>query len=142
MNIIVTITVIALIIMGLFHFYWALGGKIGLDKALPTKDGKLLLNPGKILTALVGIALLGFAYIAYILQFNDLGTLQYAKYYIYTAWILSAIFIIRAIGEFNAVGFFKKIKETQFAIYDTKYFSPLCLVLGVIFSILAYSGEY
>lgn len=138
MNIIVIITIIALIIMGLFHFYWVVGGKIGLDKALPTKDGKLLLNPGKILTTIVGISLVGFGYIAYVLQFNDLSTMQYAHYYINIGWMLSAIFIIRSIGEFNTVGFFKKIKETQFSIYDTKYFSPLCLVLGVIFSILAY----
>lgn len=138
MNIIVIITIIVLIIMGLFHFYWVIGGKIGLDKALPTKDGKLLLNPGKILTTIVGIGLLGFGYIAYVLQFKDLTTMQYANYYVNISWMLSAIFIIRAIGEFNAIGFFKKIKETQFAIYDTKYFSPLCLVLGVIFSIRAF----
>lgn len=131
-------TIITLLIMGLFHLYWVVGGKIGLDKALPTKDGKLLLNPGKISTTIVGISLIGFGYIVYVLQFNDLSTMKYANYYINIGWILSAIFIIRAIGEFNVVGFFKKIKETQFAIYDTKYFSPLCLVLGDIFSILAY----
>jgi len=138
MNIITSFTITTLIIMGLFHFYWVVGGKIGLDKALPTKDGKLLLNPSKILTTIVGVGLIGFGYIAYVLQFNDLSTMQYSNYYINIGWILSAIFTIRAIGEFNAIGFFKKIKETPFAIYDTKYFSPLCLVLGIIFSILAY----
>ena len=138
MNIIITITIIALIIMGVFHFYWVLGGKVGLDKALPTKDGKLLLNPNKILTAIVGIGLIGFAYIAYVLQFNDLSKMEYAQYYINIGWILSLIFIIRAIGEFNAVDFFKKIKGTPFALYDTKFFSPLSLVLGIIFAILTY----
>ena len=50
MNLITSITIITLAIAGLFHFYWAFDGKIGLDRAIPTKDGKALLNPGKILT--------------------------------------------------------------------------------------------
>ena len=57
---------------------------------------------------------------------------------LYSGIFLSIIFTIRAIGEFNAVGFFKKIRDTEFAIYDTKYFSPLCLILGVVFAMLAY----
>jgi len=39
MKLIGLITIITLIIAGLFHFYWAFGGKIGLDRAIPTKDG-------------------------------------------------------------------------------------------------------
>ena len=140
MNIIVILTIITLIIMGLFHFYWVIGGKLGLDKALPTKDGKLLLNPGKVLTSIVGIGLIGFSYIAYILQSNNLNTMEYANYYINIGWAISIIFIMRAIGEFNAVGFFKKIQNTNFAIYDTKYFSPLSLALGVIFAVFAYKA--
>lgn len=138
MNSIVIITVSILILMGLSHFYWAVGGKIGLDKTLPTKDGKLLLNPNKLSTVIVGISLFGFAYIAYVLQFKDMSTILYANYYIYIAWGLSIIFIIRAIGEFNSMGFFKKIKGTTFATFDTRYLSPLCLVLGIVFAILAY----
>jgi len=34
MNFVSIITVFTLIIIGLFHFYWAFGGKIGLSKAL------------------------------------------------------------------------------------------------------------
>jgi len=138
MSFIATITILVLIIMGLFHFYWAFGGKVGLDKALPTKDGIKLLNPSKALTFFVGVVLIVFAYIAYGLQFYDFSVNTNRSFYLYFGIFLSIIFIIRAIGEFNAVGFFKKIKDTEFAIYDTKYFSPLCLILGVIFAILAY----
>ncbi len=138
MNFIAISTIFTLIIMGLFHFYWAFGGKIGLDKALPTKDGKLLLKPSKSLTILVGIVLNSFAYIAYALQFYDFTVNENRNFYLYSGIFLSTIFIIRAIGEFNAVGFFKKIKDTEFAIYDTRYFSPLCLILGVIFAMLTY----
>ena len=66
--------------------------------------------------------------------------MTYSNYYINLGWILSVIFIIRAIGDFNFLGFFKKRKNTPFAIYDTIYFSPLCLVFGVIFSILTYNA--
>ena len=136
MDLIAAMTVLALLIMGVFHFYWSFGGLIGLDKALPTKNGKLLLNPSKPLTFFVGIALLIFAYIAYSLQFYDFSIVGGSDLYRYSGFFLSIIFILRAVGEFNAVGFFKKIKNTEFAIYDTKYFSPLCLVLGIVFAVL------
>jgi len=132
MNFIAIVTIALLIIMGLFHFYWAFGGKVGLDKVLPVKDGKYLINPGRILTFIVGIFLLAFAFVAYLLRFD----VVIADYIVYAGWTLSALFILRAIGEFNAVGFFKKIKSTDFAEYDTKYFSPLCVYLGVVFAML------
>ena len=81
---------------------------------------------------------MSFAYVAYALQFYDFTVNGNRNLYLYSGIFLSTIFILRAIGEFNAVGFFKKIKDTEFAIYGTKYFSPLCLILGVIFAILAY----
>ncbi|RUM63417.1 MAG: hypothetical protein DSZ04_05455 [Sulfurimonas sp.] len=37
------------------------------------------------------------------------------------------IFFLRFIGNFNAVGLFKKIKSTTFAHYYTRYFMPLTL---------------
>lgn len=138
MSFVATITILALIIMGLFHFYWVFGGKVGLDKALPTKDGIKLLNPSKALTFFVGVVLIVFAYIAYALQFYDFTVNENQNFYLYSGIFLSTIFTLRAIGEFNAVGFFKKIKDTEFAIYDTRYFSPLCVILGVVFAILVY----
>jgi len=138
MDLIAAITVLTLLIMGVFHFYWSLGGLVGLDKALPTKNGKLLLNPSKPLTFFVGIILLIFAYIAYALQFYDFSIVGGSDLYRFSGLFLSTIFILRAVGEFSLVGFFKKVKNTEFAIYDTKYFSPLCLVLGIVFAILVY----
>ncbi|WP_281635816.1 DUF3995 domain-containing protein [Flavobacterium marginilacus] len=43
---------------------------------------------------------------------------------------------MRAIGDFNYVGFFKKIKLAKFGKNDTKYFSPLCLIIGILTLIL------
>jgi len=45
---------------------------------------------------------------------------------------LFSIFLLRAIGDFNYVGFFKKIKDTNFGKMDSKYYSPLCLVIAIM----------
>jgi len=122
-------TSILLITLALFHFYWALGYKWGFDKAIPTEiKGQRRLNPPKILTALVGIFLLGFAYVAYMLVQGHHDTLR-----VYMGWTIGIIFILRAIGEFKIVGIFKKIKGTLFAKYDTYLYIPLCLFIGYSF---------
>lgn len=53
----------------------------------------------------------------------------------YGYWIIPSIFILRAIGDFKYVGFFKKVRNTEFAKTDSKWFAPLCLTIG-IFGIL------
>lgn len=50
--------------------------------------------------------------------------------------LIGAIFILRAVGEFKYIGFFKKMKNSQFARLDTKYYSPLCLFIGVMALVL------
>ena len=137
MTAITILTIFALCLIGVLHFYWALGGKIGMDIAVPTKDGNRLINPGKIATVIVGIALFGFAYIAYVLYFYDLTSSSYREYFIISGWILSGIFTLRGIGEFNAVGLFKKIKSSEFAYYDTRFYTPFALSMGLIFALLA-----
>lgn len=125
------------------HFYWVFGGKWGLSAALPTKDGQSEpVNPGIVLTLLVAMGLLMFG--VFVGAFGGVfpGVLDILPSFIstYGMWIISSIFLIRAIGEFNYVGFFKKIKHTNFAKWDTKLFSPLCLlisILGVLIIFLA-----
>lgn len=120
------------------HFYWAAGGKWGSDAVLPTKaDNNIkVLNPGIVSTLIVAFGLLGFSF--FILIVTKLVTFSLPQWLTtYGLWIIAGIFILRAIGDFNYVGFFKKIKHTKFGESDTKYFSPLCLVIGVLTIILA-----
>ena len=138
MNFIVSVTITTLVIAGVFHFYWAFGGTLGLDRAIPTKDGKALLNPGKILTIIVGFIILSFAWVAYVLNFKDLSVISYSEQIVYAGWFLSGVFTIRSIGNFNMVGLFKKIKSTKFAEFDTKYFIPLTSYWAITFALLAY----
>jgi hypothetical protein len=138
MSVITIFAILALSLIGLLHFYWALGGEVGMDIAVPTLDGKRLINPGKIAALIVGMALFGFAFIAYILYFYDLSLSTYREYFIISGWILSGIFTLRGIGEFNAVGLFKKIKSSEFAYYDTRFYTPFALAMGLIFATLVY----
>ena len=45
--------------------------------------------------------------------------------------ILGVIFVLRAMGEFRMLGFFKSIKGTDFAFWNTLLYTPLCLALGL-----------
>lgn len=120
------------IILGLIHFTWAFGGKWGLEKTLPTKEsGERVLNPKKFDSAVVGLVLTFFG-LLYLLK-SGLLILDIPIWIItYGSWIIPSIFILRAIGDFKYIGFFKKIKNTEFGKTDLKIFSPLCLVIGII----------
>ncbi|SMG17434.1 DUF3995 domain-containing protein [Arenibacter troitsensis] len=123
---------IILIGLGLIHFNWVMGGKFGFSESLPTKEnGERVLNPKKIDSAIVGIGLTIFG-IFYVLKS---GLIEYslpAWIIKYGSWIIPIIFLLRAIGEFRYVGFFKSIKTTEFGKLDTKLFSPLCLAIGIL----------
>ena len=119
-------------ILAILHFYWAGGGKWGFEEALPANEkGEVVLNPRVIDSIVVGIGLLLFG-VYYLLKIEMIAIDLPFWMVGYTGWIISSIFIIRAIGDFNYVGFFKKIKNTKFASWDTKLFSPLCLVIGLL----------
>lgn len=119
-------------VLGAFHFYWLLGGLYGLKKAIPTKGATAnTLAIPKIATLLVGLVLVSFG-LLYLLK-TGITSIHLPDWLTtYSYWFIPAIFILRAIGEFNYVGFFKKIKNTEFAKADSKIFSPLCLGIGII----------
>ncbi|WP_414652540.1 DUF3995 domain-containing protein [Gelidibacter sp.] len=48
------------------------------------------------------------------------------------SWVIPIIFILRAIREFKYVGFFNSVKNTYFGKLDSRFFSPLCLMIGVL----------
>lgn len=118
-------------VLSAIHFYWAFGGKAGMDNVVPVNEkGKRMLNPGPAACTIVGLFLVGFA----VLFLNKVEQLRFdIPRWLYQYGILgiSAIFLLRAIGDFKYVGFGKKIKNTAFAVLYTKYYSPLCLLISV-----------
>jgi hypothetical protein len=120
------------VIISLLHFFWALGGKWAFESGLPTnKEGKRMLNPTKIDCAIVAFGLLLFA-IFYLIK-TEVVLFSLPSWVMdYVGWIISGIFILRAIGDFNYIGFFKRVRKTKFALNDTQFYAPLCLIIGVI----------
>ena len=127
--------IVILFVIALLHFYWAFGGKKGLNLSVPSKeDGTLLFLPNSFQCALVGFGLL------LVILFIYLGMRQL----VFSNWvfkngllILGGIFMLRSVGDLNYVGFFKKVKATDFGKLDTKYYSPLCLLISGTFFLIA-----
>ncbi|MEQ9415293.1 MAG: DUF3995 domain-containing protein [Cyclobacteriaceae bacterium] len=120
------------LVLGLVHFNWVVGGKWGWDAALPTKEnGKRVLNPRKIDSFIVGVGLVVFG-LFYLVRGGLVGVSSIPAWiFEYGSWIIPIIFLLRAVGDFTYVGFFKKIKKTKFGEWDTRLFAPLCLAIAV-----------
>jgi Protein of unknown function (DUF3995) len=119
-------TIIFLTIAG-FHFYWAFGGKFGSQAVVPAIEGKSVFQPPVLATIIVALAMLVGAF----LSWTPNGKTD-DKTLIYGNLAIGIVFFIRAIGDFKYVGFFKKVKGTLFAENDSRYYSPLCLVVSGI----------
>lgn len=135
----ITISIILFLIflsLSSIHFYWGFGGRWGTEAVYPTKGQNISPKiPGPIPTFIVAFGLMSFALLVLvrsgIIHFTLPVWLQK-----YGLWVIAGIFILRAIGEFKYLGFFKKYKQTKFGQNDTKYYSPLCLAIGVLMLIL------
>lgn len=136
---IVWVNALILSLLGLLHFYWATGGKWGADKAIPAElTGKKLFIPGPMVCIAVGT---GLMIMALFLVSVSVDSMVFLPDWLNKTGIvlLAFIFTARAIGEFRYVGFFKKIKGTDFARLDTRFYSPLCLYLGLTNTCLAFN---
>ena len=120
------------IVLSTLHFYWLLGGQWGLKQAIPTKSDSVAFRPPPMLATLVVAIVLLFFGMLYLIKsgFVIWQLPNWIEGYGY--WLIPSIFIVRAIGDFKYVGFFKKVKATTFAKADSKWFSPLCLGMGII----------
>jgi hypothetical protein len=118
------------------HFYWAFGGRWAKDAGIPTNENNSkLISPGVLSTVIVALGLAGFG--VFVLAEAKLLNMPIpTPVNRYGLWIIATIFLVRAIGEFKYIGFFKTIKHTRFGRNDTNYYSPLCLLIGILAIIL------
>lgn len=135
-TIIGAILFIIFMLISFIHFYWGVGGKRGLKEAVPAKEnGEKIFNPTIFSCFLVAII---FSCLAiFILVKGGILYLFLPEWISQYGLVVTAIiFLLRAIGDFKYVGFFKKIKNTDFGKLDTKYYSPLCIFIGSLELIL------
>ena len=87
-------------------------------------------NPHRMIAEVVATALASVAALV-VVQAGLLGpTIDHPL----VRWALDAVavvLLVRAVGDFRLVGFFKKVTGSRFARLDTMVFSPLCVVLGL-----------
>lgn len=126
-------------LLGLFHVFWAAGGRFGSVSGVPTVNGERVFNPSTAGTLAVAAALFG-AMLVILGQINLLGEAIPKWIFRWATLFIGVLFFLRAIGEFRLVGFFKQVRDTPFAVWDTWLFSPLCLLIAVTAFALAYKN--
>ncbi len=131
-----------LIFIASFHFYWGFGGKLGMGVAVPQRStGEPLFKPSVAASHLIGLALLAAALCVLICSGFILVPVPVPPQPIRAiVTLLAVIFTARALGWFRYAGFFKKVRDTRFGRYDTWFYCPLCLFLGLgLFYVVAES---
>jgi len=131
------ILIISFVGLAILHLYWAFGGKFGMSAALPELDGVPVFTPGAVATLGVAFVLSGFALIALVLGFRVGSAAALTPYAVFFGFTIGGVRILRAVGDFRYVGFFKRVKGSKFAMYDSWLFSPFCLIAGGAFLTLA-----
>ncbi|NKC01277.1 MAG: DUF3995 domain-containing protein [Pseudomonadales bacterium] len=120
-------TAFTVLLIAIWHIYWALGGQLWLNIAIPSgADGTPVFRPSRWLTACVGLVILAKAALLWFLTMQPTHTLAY---WLVVCGIL--VFVARAVGDGKYVGFFKTERDTPFARADSRIFTPLVVLLAL-----------
>ena len=125
------------ITIAVLHIFWALGFKFDIRNMVPVVNGEPVFTPGPIGTFIVAVVLFGFAGVSLALGFSNKVPVNYLKAIKITGFAIGIILLVRAVGDFKYAGFFKRIKDSNFAKYDYWLYSPFCLISGVALLYLA-----
>ncbi|MBY0383733.1 DUF3995 domain-containing protein [bacterium] len=131
-----SLLIITFLIIALFHLYWGITGPNPNSVTLPQIKGVAAFIPSRL--AGFGVALAFIIGAALIAMFVGAVDTPVSKQHL--RWLLlfmSLIFLLRSIGDFRLVGFFKRIKSSPFARLDTLFFSPLCFCMALGLFIVA-----
>ena len=132
-------TAAVLALLGLIHVYWAAGGRVGSMVALPERDGRPLFQPTPAATLRVAGGLFGAAWLV-LARLGVVPTIGPERWTRRAVWVLAMLFALRVVGDLRYVGLFKRVRGTPFAHWDTRLFTPLCLLLAMGSAIVATAG--
>lgn len=130
------LTVLAIVLIAMFgflgsvHVYWAFGGQFARVAAIPELRGAPSFAPGRMATLLVAVGLFACAaLIGAATGFIDppVPAIVIKR----SCFGLALLLLLRAIGDFRLVGFFKTVRYSRFAWLDSALYSPLCLALAL-----------
>lgn len=121
-----------LLALSVLHVYWAVGDRGLSTSVVPHVEGRPAFAPTRRATIVVAGGLAGAALVALVC-----GRIVPPP----VAWLpwrpagigLGLVFLARAVGDFRLAGFFKRVRGTSFARWDTWLYSPLCVAMGVAF---------
>ncbi|HEY0012349.1 MAG TPA: DUF3995 domain-containing protein [Allosphingosinicella sp.] len=127
-----------------FHAQWALGGRLGFSVSLPQRPGGDPVmahrlpwwRPAAACVAL-GLLLLALLLLAHAGHVRLPLPAQAIRVALLAA---GAAFVARAVVPNRYVGFFKFLRTTRWAKYDTRLYSPLFLILGLLILRQALAG--
>ena len=125
--------------IALIHVYWAFGGSLGSEAAVPRAavasgtDPKAPRPPAFVPTRAGTLAVAAALAIVAVLVAVQAGwfgpSLQHGALRAVIG-VVAAVMLLRAVGDFRLVGFFKRATDSRFARLDTWFYSPLCVALG------------
>lgn len=137
MDVLAVFLSIIFIFLAALHFYWSIFGINDPSAVLPTSvNSNIVKSPGKFGAVIVGILLLccAFLFINKVVMYVNYPWLRYI------CLSIGVVFLLRAFGDFKYVGFFKTAKNSKFSALDSRFYSPLCLLLGVLILVLEFLG--
>ena len=111
---------------GVLHVIWVIRPSAMTIPALPQdpKSGKPLMSPGRLLTALVAGAALTLGALMAVLTWTN------NPCWVWAMGVAAALVLaIRVVGDFRCFGMMKREIDTAFAVNDTRYYTPLFVVL-------------
>jgi hypothetical protein len=119
-----------------FHLYWASGGRIGFSVSLPQQPEGVPVMARRLSwwrPAAAGVALALVVLGALLLGRARLLILPIPDEVTRAALLIVGLaFIARALAPNRFVGLLKSLRTTRWARYDTRLYSPLFLLLGVL----------
>jgi hypothetical protein len=124
------IIALSLFAIALVHFYWGLLAMDGEAVLVPEYEGEPVYTPRNSDFLDVAAALvLGCVVVA--ARGELLHSPMPSEWTHAGTFGVALVLLARAVGDFRYVGFFKRVRDTAFAEWDTRLFSPVSCLLGL-----------